>query len=388
MNKDNTKFEKFEKFENMDIKENILRGIFAYGFENPSEIQSKAIVKIKSGRDIIAQSQSGTGKTGAFVIGAYERIDEKIGGCQVIIISPTRELACQIVDVCNNIGNFTKINTVLCVGGSNIQDSRKHLEKGTTIVVGTPGRVIDMIEKKYLCTKNVKLLIMDEADEMLSNTFVRQIKTVIEYIPQSSQICLFSATISPEIIDITNNFMNDPEHILIKQEDVTLDGIKQFYINVEHEKWKLDTLFDLYDIMSINQSIIYANTKQRVDWLREQMEQRNFPVSVIHSSMSPAQRTAIMKEFRGGTTRILISTDLLARGIDIQQISIVINYDLPNLPHNKESYIHRIGRSGRFGRKGVAINFITKKDYWKIGELKKCYSTEITEMPQNIQEFI
>ncbi len=386
MSKDN--LVKYENFEKMGLKENILRGIFAYGFEKPSEIQAKAIVQIKSGKDIVAQSQSGTGKTGAFIIGALERVDEKLDGCQVLVVAPTRELACQIVDVCKNIGNFTAIRAVLCVGGSNIQDSKKDLDKGTTVVVGTPGRIIDMIEKKYLSTKNIKLLILDEADEMLSNTFLGQIRTIVEFVSQSTQICLFSATISKEILEITDKFMNNPEHILIKPEDLTLEGIKQFYVNVDHERWKLDTFCDLYDIMSINQSIVYVNTRQRADWLKQQLEHKNFPVSVMHSSMTPVQRVAVMKEFRGGNSRILISTDLLSRGIDIQQISIVINYDLPSLPHDKEAYIHRIGRSGRFGRKGVAINFVTRKDFWKIGELKKCYTTDIVEMPQNVQEFI
>jgi translation initiation factor 4A len=388
---DNLPQPKYDSFEKMSLKDNILRGIFAYGFEKPSEIQAKAITRLKSGKDIIAQSQSGTGKTGAFVIGALERIDEKKQGCQVIILSPTRELAEQIKDVSKAIGNYTSIKVVLCVGESDIHEARKNLEKGSCMVVGTPGRIIDMIKKRYIYAEDVKLLIMDEADEMLGstkqrhNSFMEQVKRIVASIPQNAQICLFSATITDEMSEVTKNFMNNPEQILIKKEELTLDGIKQFYINVDQERWKYDTLCDLYDIMSINQSIVYVNTRQRADWLKEQLEKKNFPVSVIHSSMPQSQRTIVMKEFRNAQSRILISTDLLARGIDIQQISIVINYDLP---HDRESYIHRIGRSGRFGRKGVAINFVIKKDFWKIRELEKTYTTQITEMPQNIQEYI
>ncbi|CAH6421205.1 Translation initiation factor eIF-4A [uncultured virus] len=374
-----------DSFEKIGLKENILRGVFGYGFEKPSEIQSKAIFPIINGKDIIAQSQSGTGKTGAFVISCLQRIDENLDGCQALIISPTRELAFQIMDVCKNLGSYTRIKPVLCVGGLNIQEGRKELESKPIIVIGTPGRVIDMIEKKYLTIKNLKLLILDEADEMLSNSFMHQIKNIIELIPNNAQICLFSATMPKEILDTTTNFLNNPEMILIKQEELTLDGIRQFYINVDHERWKLDTLSDLYDMICVSQSIIYVNTRQRAHWLKQQLEYKNFPVSVIHSKMTPLERTQIMKEFRNGSTRILLSTDLLARGIDIQQVSIVINYDLP---HNKECYIHRIGRSGRFGRKGVAINFVTRDDNWRLTELKKFYNTEISEMPNNIDGYL
>jgi translation initiation factor 4A len=374
-----------DSFDDMGLKENLLRGIYSHGFEKPSMIQSKAVVPISSGRDVLAQSQSGTGKTGAFVIGALQRIDDTKDGCQAMVVTPTRELAEQILDVCTSISQYVNVKPVLCVGGSNIYDAKKSIESGCTVVIGTPGRIIDMIERRFLSTENIKLMIMDEADEMLSNSFLQQIKIIIQNIPTTSQICLFSATLPVEVVDLTKKFMDNPQHILVKKEQLTLEGIKQFYIDVDNEKWKLDTFCDLYNIMSISQSMIYVNTKRKAESLQNLLKDRNFTVSVIHSNMSHSERSAIMKEFRNGGTRILISTDLLSRGIDIQQVSIVINYDLPN---NKECYIHRIGRSGRFGRKGVAINFATSRDTWKLDELQEFYQTKIEPMPSNIAELI
>ena len=372
-------------FEELNLRENVLRGIYSYGFEKPSEIQSKAIKPIISGLDVIAQSQSGTGKTGTFVISALERIDESVEGVQGIIIAPTRELAIQIFDVCKNIGQYTKIKPVLCVGGSNIIDSRRELDRGVIVVIGTPGRIIDMIEKNFLSPRMVRILILDEADEMLSDSFLKQIRYIIEQLSNNTQICLFSATMPDEIVRITTHFMNHPQNILINPEMLTLEGIKQFYINIQQENWKFTTFCDLYDMISISQSMVYVNTKKKAEWLREKLMDKSFTVSMIHSDMKPCERSSIMKDFRAGGTRILISTDLLSRGIDIQQVSIVINYDLPN---NKECYIHRIGRSGRFGRKGVAINFITNKEFWKIDELRTYYGTNIEPMPVNVNDFL
>jgi translation initiation factor 4A len=373
-------------FEDMGLKEPLLRGIFGYGFEKPSEIQSKAIVPIVSGKDIVAQSQSGTGKTATFVISALQRIDFNIKGCQAIIVVPTRELATQIRDVCSNIGQYCNVTPVLCVGGSNIQESRKELDNTTSIVIGTPGRIIDMIKRKYIySSRNIKMLIVDEADEMLSPGFSSQIRDIVNIISNTAQICLFSATVTTQVLDIAKQIMRDPVSILVKQEELTLEGIKQFYINVSNERYKLDTFCDIYNMISVSQSIVYVNTKKRADELKETLTTKNFTVSVIHSQLNPMERTHIMKQFRSGETRILISTDLLSRGIDIQQVSIVINYDLPN---NRECYIHRIGRSGRFGRKGVGINLVTDRDFYKIKDLERFYSTNIEEMPKNISDFV
>lgn len=377
----NEKYEitEFSDFDEMGLKELLLRGIYSYGFDKPSKIQSRAILPVMQKHDIIAQSQSGTGKTGTFVIGTLQRIDESIDGCQAIIIAHTKELAEQIHRVCMEIGKYTKINPVLCIGGTNIHDAKMQLKTGTTMVVGTPGRIIDMIERKFLQTRAIQLMILDEADEMLSPGFQTQIQNIIKKIPQTSQICIFSATLPQDVLDITKKFLRNPISIRIRHEDLTLEGIKQYYIGVE-ERHKFGTFCDLYEKMLVGQSIIYVNTKRKADILKQNLEENDFTISVMHSNLTAIERSNIMKDYRSGKSRILISTDLLARGIDIQQVSVVINYDLPT---NKENYLHRIGRSGRYGRKGKAINFVTSDDFWKIEELETFFETQIKEMPED-----
>lgn len=372
-------------FDDMGLSEEILRGIYSYGFEKPSEIQSRAIVPMKDGNDIIAQAQSGTGKTGTFTIGALQRINRDLKECQAIIVAPTRELATQIGRVVENIGKYTGVQPVVCIGGSDKEKSRQELKDNASIVIGTPGRLGDMIKRGYVNTHHIKTFILDEADEMLSASFISQIKNIIYYLPEDTQICLFSATMPQEILDITGKFMVNPTSILIKREELTLEGIKQFYINVEREEWKYDTFCDLYNAVSVSQSMVYVNRKDKADRLKEKLERDNFTVSVIHSRMSPVERVKVMDDFRNGNTRILLSTDLLSRGIDVQQVSVVINYDIP---YEKECYIHRIGRSGRFGRKGIAINFATSRELRRISFLEDFYETRIEEMPVNIADII
>lgn len=375
----------YENFEDMGLDENVLRGLFSYGFEKPSKIQQKAIVPIIRGTDVLAQAQSGTGKTGTFVTSMLERIDKTKPGFQGLIVTPTRELAQQILNVLENIGQYTNVKGLICVGGSNIREFRNELTRnrdGPIVVVGTPGRIIDMIERKFLNMNNLRIMVVDEADEMLSVSFQEQLKQIVLSIPKTTQICLFSATMPREVVDLTSKFMNKPLKILVKNDELTLEGIKQYFINVEHEQWKVETFCDLYNMVSIGQSMVYVNTRNRAEWLQSQLEERDFTVAVIHSKMDPVQRSNIMKNFRSGTPRVLISTDLLSRGIDIQAVSVVINFDLPN---NKECYIHRIGRSGRFGRKGVALNFATNRDFWKLQELEKFYETAIYPMPEDIK---
>lgn len=377
-----------DNFDNMQLKTNLLRGIYSYGFEKPSLIQSKAIPFIMTGRDLIAQSQSGTGKTGAFVISSLQRIDENVKGTQVIIMAHTRELAQQIYEVSKNIGHYTAIKSVLCIGGQNIQQTQAELNNVTSLVIGTPGRIIDLIKRRIISTRLVRLLVIDEADEMLSYSFQEQIKTIMKYLSDTAQVCLFSATLSDPVLELTKQFMNNPHNILIKPEKLTLEGIKQFYIDTDSELWKFETLCDIYNVLSVGQTIIYVNTIKRGIELKKQLEEKRFTVSLIHSEMPIDERIKIMKEFRSGSTRILISTDLLARGIDIQQISIVINYDFPRGRNFKESYLHRIGRSGRFGKKGIAINLLTKHDVYGVSELKDYYKTNIVPMPENVQEYL
>jgi len=242
-----------------------------------------------------------------------------------------------------------------------------------------------MINRRALRVGAMKMLVLDEADEMLSRGFKDQIYDIFRLLPQNVQVGLFSATMPPDVLDLTNRFMRDPIRILVKKDELTLEGIKQFYVLVEREDWKLDTLCDLYETVTITQAIIYCNMRRKVDWLSTKMQEKGFTVSCMHGEMDQKERDLIMMEFRSGSSRVLITTDLLARGIDVQSVSLVINYDLPTI---RENYIHRIGRSGRFGRKGVAINFITHDDARTLRDIEQFYNTQVEEMPMNVADLI
>jgi len=373
--------ESYDNFEDLNLKETLLRGIFAMGYEKPSVIQQKAIMPIINGGDLIAQAQSGTGKTATFSIGLLQKIDDKEKKIQSIILTHTRELALQINTVITSLSKFMTIKTCLCIGGTIIKDNISDLLEPPHIVIGTPGRLLDMINKKVLNTRYLKILILDEADEMLSKIFINQVYDIFRFLPTDIQVLLFSATMTPEFFGLTNNFMRDPLKILVKTDELTLEGISQYFINVERNEYKYDTLCDLYESFSITQSIIYCNSRKIVEDISNKLIENNFTIASIHGDMNQENRNKIMEEFRAGQSRVLISTDLLARGIDIQQVSVVINFDIPN---NVESYLHRIGRSGRFGRKGVSINFVTYYDIKKLHEIEKYYSTEIVEMPSDL----
>ncbi|KAG6516356.1 hypothetical protein ZIOFF_026815 [Zingiber officinale] len=365
--------EAITSFDQMGIRDDLLRGIYAYGFEKPSAIQQRAVIPIINGRDVIAQAQSGTGKSSMIALTVCQMVDTTVREVQALILSPTRELASQTEKVILAIGEYISIQAHACIGGKSIGEDIRKLEYGVHVVSGTPGRVCDMIKRRTLRTRAIRILILDEADEMLSRGFKDQIYDVYRYLPPELQVALISATLPHEILEITNKFMTDPIRILVKRDELTLEGIKQFFVAVEREEWKFDTLCDLYDTLTITQAVIFCNTKRKVDWLTEKMRSNNFTVSSMHGDMPQKERDAIMAEFRSGATRVLITTDVWARGIDVQQarlftekvfnfsslfivvvdhqVSLVINYDLPN---NRELYIHRIGRSGRFGRKAKA----------------------------------
>jgi len=273
-----------------------------------------------------------------------------------------------------------KIKVNALIGGTSVKDDIKNFSEGIQIVVGTPGRVNYMINNNILKLTYLKILILDEADEMLSRGFLESIKQTISYIPETTQIALFSATMTKDVVQITKQFMNDPAKILVKNEQLTLEGIRQYYIPMKKE-WKLEILLNLYKMMEITQAIIYCNTKKTVDYLNSELTKKGFTVSSIHSLLPQEERDRVMKEFRIGTSRILISTDLLARGIDVYQVSLVINYDMPR---QKETYIHRMGRSGRFGRKGTAINFVTPEDKDDLENIQMYYNTSIEELPSDL----
>ncbi|EKM80018.1 hypothetical protein AGABI1DRAFT_113249 [Agaricus bisporus var. burnettii JB137-S8] len=372
-------------FDDLALKEDLLRGIYAYNFEKPSAIQQRAILPITQGRDVIAQAQSGTGKTATFSISILQSIDVTVRETQALVLSPTRELATQIQSVVLALGDYMNVQCHACIGGTSIGEDIRKLEYGQHVVSGTPGRVFDMIRRRSLRTRNIKMLVLDEADELLNKGFKDQIYDVYRYLPPATQVVLLSATLPYDVLEMTTKFMTDPIRILVKRDELTLEGIKQFFVAVEKEDWKFDTLCDLYDTLTITQAVIFCNTRRKVDWLTEKMRASNFTVSSMHGDMVQKERDAIMAEFRSGTSRVLITTDVWARGIDVQQVSLVINYDLPA---NRENYIHRIGRSGRFGRKGVAINFVTVDDVRILRDIEQFYSTQIDEMPVNAAELI
>lgn len=366
-------------FDKMNLKQNLLRGVYAYGFDKPSKIQQQSIPILKTRKDLIIQSQSGTGKTGAFSLGILEVIDETKNYVQSIIITPTRELCVQINSIINELGKFMKIQTALCVGGSNVEENIFSITNGAHIIVGTPGRIFDLIRRKTFDPKKVQIFCMDEADELLKKEFLIQIKDIVTTLNRTTQICVVSATVPRDLLELTKGFMNNAEHILVEQEKLSLSFIVQFYIDVEEDRYKLATLEDLYKNLSIAQSIIYVNHKDKADWLKEKLIAYGHCVEAIHSNLSAVERSEIMKKFRSGIYRVLISTDLLARGIDIQQVGYVINYDLP---YDPDSYLHRIGRSGRYGKKGVAINFVSRRERNILYDLQEKFKIKINEMPE------
>lgn len=375
----------YSSFEAMDLKEDLLRGIYAYGFESPSAIQSRAIPQIISGRDTIAQAQSGTGKTGTFAVSMLEVISTRTKDTQALVLSPTRELAIQINSVIRALGDYMNVQTHACIGGKSVGEDMKELRKGQHVVSGTPGRVKDMIKRHVLDTRHIKMIVMDEADTLLEHGFLDDIYDIYRYLPPATQVVVVSATLPHDVLKMTAKFMTDPVRILVKRDELTLEGLKQYFIAVEKEDWKFDTLCDLYDTLTITQAVIFCNTKAKVDWLADKMKQANFTVVSMHGDMDQKQRDSIMREFRQGNSRVLISTDVWARGIDVQQVSLVINYDLPA---SRENYIHRIGRSGRFGRKGVAINFVADEELQMLHDIEQYYSTQIDEMPVNIGDMV
>ena len=376
--------EVYEGFDLMGLKDNLLRGILSYGYEKPSVVQTKGIVPVIKGNDCVIQAQSGTGKTATFSIAALEIVNKNIESCQVIILNPTREIADQTLNVVKRLGHYLNYNIDAAIGGKKLN---MNTISNAQVIVATPGRIYDIINRGLINMESLKILILDEADQMLDKGFKDQLNDIFQYInPDKTQISIYSATMPNDIIFLTDKFMKDPLKILIKKENLTLEGIKQFYIFLQNEHDKYVTLIDLYQTLFIGQSIIYGNSKKKVIWLNEQLNEQGYSISFIHGDMLQKERDDIMIKFRKNLTRVLITTDLLSRGIDVQQVSLVINYDLPR---DKQSYIHRIGRTGRYGRKGVAINLLASDtDIRNLSEIQKFYGTEISEMPSEIENFL
>lgn len=372
----------YETFDDMGLSDELTRGIYSYGFENPSKIQQLAIVPMSKHTDILAQSQSGTGKTGAFTIGSLSVVDTKINAPQVLVICPTRELSQQTERVAKALGSYMGLKVLSATGGNQLRSDISALKNGAQFIVGTPGRIFDLIRRGDLVLDHIKYIVLDEADQMLEDLFAEQIKSILDNkFPSSARLALFSATMPQNVLDIAENYLNEPVRILLPPDEVTLDGIKQFYVSLEREEWKLPVLLDLYQQIAVNQALIYVNKRQKAEWLAKQLATHGFTLEYIHGEMDVAERKKRMDDFRSGSVRVLISTDLLARGIDVQQVSLVVNYELPI---QRENYVHRIGRSGRYGKKGTAINLVHGDEHNTIKEIEHHYSTRINELPEDL----
>ena len=377
---ENVAIKVINRWDEYDLKTDLLRGIYANGFEEPSQIQKTAILPIIEKRDLIAQAPSGTGKTGTFTIASLERVDIESNTTQILILAPTHELVTQIAGVVSQISNFMEgLRVKTLIGGTSVTDDAFELRNNVPhVVVGSVGRVADMIRRKHIQTRDIKLFVLDEADEMLSGGFLENIYNMFPTFHENIQVAIFSATMPGEILGLTEKFMRNPVKITMEAENLNLEGIKQYYVALSNDDQKYETIKDLFGKLSVNQTIIYVNSVNRVIDLYKAMKNDGCAVCCIHSTMTSQERKETLSEFRRGVHRVLISSNVTARGIDVQQVSIVINFDVPRCVH---TYLHRIGRSGRWGRKGVAINFVTRDD---IGDMKKIethYKSTIEELP-------
>ncbi|KAL0210867.1 hypothetical protein P9112_009165 [Eukaryota sp. TZLM1-RC] len=376
----------YNTFQSMGVSQELLRGIYAFEIRRPSAIQQRALVPILSKKHVIAQAQSGTGKTTMFSIASLQMVDRSSNEPQIMIIAPTRELSQQIHSNVTSFSEYLHVTSVCLRGGQSTREDIKKVDNGCQVVSGTPGRVLDFVKKNILRTRNIKCLILDEADEMLSAGFKEDLYDLYKYLPSNVQVVLVSATLPPEVLEITENFMTNPVKILVQRDELTLSFIRQYYVAVDKEEWKFDTLCDLYETVSIIQAVIFVNSRKKADWLSNRLKENNFTVALIRGGdMRQADRDDVMSRFRSGEVRILIATDIIARGIDVSQVSVVINFDVPS---SRETYLHRIGRSGRYGRKGLAINLATNDDLGLIKDIEQFYGCSIEELPADVSSLI
>jgi translation initiation factor 4A len=379
--------ETFNSWDDIDLQPKLLRGIYAYGFEKPSPIQQKTVLSLSSKKDVIGQAQSGTGKTGAFSVGSLQRVDVKENTTQVLVLSHTHELAEQNYDVIKAMGNFMKIRSHILIGGTPVENDKQILlsDEKPHVIVGTPGRVQDMLKREFLVGSTIKILVVDEADEMLSTCFKDQVYNIFQYLTNDVQVALFSATMPEDVKQLSTRFMRDPVKVFVPAKSLALDGLAQFYISLNDDREKYITLKDLYSTVTLGQTIIYCNSVRRVQDLADAMKQDGFPVISLHSSMDKEERHQVLKDFRTGSYRALVSSDITARGINIQQVNVVINFDLCKSVH---TYLHRIGRCARWGRKGLAINFITRRDTQSKNDIESHYDITIKELPGDFQKYM
>lgn len=371
-------------FEAMGLKEDLLKGMYSFGYQRPTAIQKRLIMPFIKGQDLVAQASSGSGKTSAFCICLLQSCSPLQRDTQALILSPTRELAVQTQDLCNNIGHHMGLTAYACVGGKSTEEDMRRLESGVQIVSGTPGRVFDMVKRKCLRVVSLKTLVLDEADEMLGRGFKAQIHDIYRMVPPL-QVVLVSATLPADVLDMTEKFMSEPARILVKRDEITVETIRQYFVAVDEEKNKFDSMLDIYDSMTVAQTVVFCNTRKKVEQLAKKMTREKFTVSAMHGDMPQAERDEIMRAFRDGRSRVLITTDLWARGIDVERVSMVVNYDLPL---SREQYIHRIGRAGRMGRSGLAISLVRRDELRLLSDIEQFYATQIEELPANLGETV
>ncbi|TGZ70082.1 hypothetical protein CRM22_003377 [Opisthorchis felineus] len=388
----------YPTFASMGLKMELLKGIYKFGFNKPSLIQQKAIRPILDGRDVIAQAQSGTGKTATFSIGTLQNVRCEVRKLQVLILSPTRELANQTHQVISSLSDYLPIRCVACCGGrSNVTQMVRELSNGAHIVVGTPGRVLDLIRQGSLRLDSVRSLVLDEADEMLNRGLRTQLEEIYRRLPfgngdiqisnaPSTQVIIISATMPHEQLEVFYRFTKNPVQVLVPRDELTLAGLHQFYIDVGSEEWKFEALGDLFASVCVPQTVVFVNTRRKADWLSTQLRRDSYTVEAAHGDLDQALRETVMERFRSGASRILVCSDIWARGIDVQNVGLVVNYDLPATPSD---YLHRIGRSGRFGRRGLAVSFVADADdRRKLDAIARQYRIAIPPAPAALDKML
>lgn len=383
------------KWESLNLKPKLVEGIYRVGFENPSFIQKKAIPIIAEGRDLRAQAQSGTGKTGAFVIGALQRIDENLHATQCLVLASTREIAAQNARKFEEIGSSMEVTVCLLAGGTSIFADKEMLSKNPQVVVGTPGRINHMIEEGYLDTSSIKIFVLDEADEMLKAGFEEQVKDIYCKIKADNfQSLLFSATYSEEDLKIIKNIVESPVEIDLRYEDQTLKGIKQFYVDIgpsmargpspaardQEVVLKVHTLMDIFKNQVLSQVMIFINRRSHAALAYKTLNENGFPCELISSEFDQQQRNKTLEDFKSGKTRILVTSGLCKRGIDVQALSLVVCLDVPRF-EEKNDYIHRVGRSGRYGRKGIALHILTTQELEVLKKIAQNFNSVISPLP-------
>lgn len=364
-------------FYQMGLSQPVLQAVQAMGFEEPTPIQEQTIPVAMEGRDVVGRAQTGTGKTVAFAIPLVEKISRDNTGVKALVITPTRELAVQVAEELNKIGQFKGVRTLPIYGGQDIERQIRALAKGPQIVVGTPGRLMDHMRRRTLRLDSISAVILDEADEMLNMGFIEDVENILREIPQERQTMLFSATISPQIRNLADKFLQDPVFISIQPKEVTVPTIRQSYCEVGNHQ-KFDALCRLLDIQSPDMAIVFARTKRRVDEISEGLSKRGYSAEGIHSDLSQTRRDSVMRQFRDGIIDILVATDVASRGLDISGVTHVYNFDIPQDP---ESYVHRIGRTGRMGKTGEAITFVNTRELAYLKTIEALTKRSIARRP-------